>query len=116
MAYHRPDIVGKCTRKLLYQPRQSERRIKSNNRLAKNLYIDYTDSDTDFTRDDTMLHASSTSTSMKPRLSLRHLASYKFLLYFFLSLLCVKAVSGYSFFVSFLMVSLLFLMHFLCTN
>ena len=97
--------MGKCARKLLYMPNESEKIIKSK-RLAKNLYREYNELSNDF---------SSTCTS-KPRLSLRYLASHKFLLYFGLILVFIKAVTGYSLIFSFLLTVLMFLLYVLYKN
>ena len=97
--------MGKCARKLLYMPNESEQIIKSK-KLAKNLYREYNDHSNDY---------GSTNTS-KPRLSLRHLASHRFLLYFLLSFVFIKTVTGYSLIFSFLLVAFLFFLYTLYKN
>jgi hypothetical protein len=104
-AYHRSDFMGKCARKLLYMPNESEKIIKSK-RLAKNLIREYNDDTNDF----------GCSTTSKPRLSLRHLASHRFLLYFLLSFVFTKTITGYSMFFSFLLVGFFFFLFTLYKN
>jgi hypothetical protein len=103
--YHRTDFVGKCAKKILYMPSESVQIIKSKSKLAKSLLRDF---------ESESFHQS--QSAPRPRLSLRRLASHKFLLYFFLIHVFTKTVTGYSVFFSFVLVSLLFLLHALCKS
>jgi hypothetical protein len=93
------------SRKVLYGPNdnyllQSKFKSKPKDPLAKCLMREFNDE----------THIS------KPRLSLRRLASYKFIFYFFIVYMLTKSITGYSSLLTFFIVSLLFLLYHLYQN
>jgi hypothetical protein len=97
--YNRTDFVGKLSKKVFYETKNDECSIRiGSKRLARNLADDLIDHSEEPVR-------------KRAKLSLRHMASYKFIFYFSIFLILIKTFSGYSFLFTFFLVCILFFIY-----
>lgn len=114
--YNRSDFIGTISRKMLYGPEYSLNQLLKNasnsnaiikDPLAKNLVYDFDDTTT--LKENSVLCAGQYKSPVTPKISLRFMASYKFIFYFLIVLFLIKTLFSYSLPVSIMIVfSLLF--------
>jgi hypothetical protein len=107
--YHRDDLVGQIARKYLYGPDDIKNKVIAN--VKMNPATSSMQNKQFYSMNEKINRELNNSNFYRVRLSMRCMANYKFILYFFLAFVLVKLFTGCSFLPTFFIVGLLFMIY-----